>query len=283
MSTVGPIFCYDGRPVKVKLGDREDSPDCETWSNPFDCSSEGSVVVIECVDDDPKSPWKCGAREVHEECLGWGDMTSFCPARSTELGRSTSFHESKYTCGGGAVLASSYSAGLDASTKCPLCGCDAGTECVGRDCDACGGAVSRSADVACVPRAWANLAPPDVPVATPAPAPSPRAATDDDDDDAPFMAGGTLAPTALADRSTGASSAAAILIALIAGGITACAIRQAVVKRRKREAAGGSTYVDIPHRSPGALFAVAPPVGNPLSAARGYDEIADRGPADQEL
>ena len=55
MSTVGPIFCYDGRPVKVKLGEDASDPDCETWSNPFDCASAGSVVVIECDEDDART------------------------------------------------------------------------------------------------------------------------------------------------------------------------------------------------------------------------------------
>ena len=273
------------RGTPAGLGEDDDGRDavCETWSNPFDCANEGSVVVIECVEDDARSPSQCGAREVHEQCVGWADMASFCPARSSEL-KETHFDVSTYQCGGGGVVASSYSAGLDSATHCPLCRCDHPSECVGEDCEACGGVVSRSADAACVPAAWAKLSPADVPVTTLAPAKSPQRAPTKPSAPtaggkaAPSSSSSTAAPTTLPSGATSAaSSTAAILIALIAGGITACAIRQAVVKRRKREALGqgGAQFVDIPNRP---VAFTATPVSNPLAGMRpggrgGYDEI----------
>ena len=356
MSTVGPITCYDGRPLKVRavpapkvvrplfvwrasflsfvrsfaedatargrgvrlslslsllragaraappplewqtartdaasclvgLGESADGKEaaCETWSNPFDCASAGSVVVIECEYDNAKSPSTCGAREIHENCVGWGDMDSFCPARATEL-KATFFEKDTYQCGGKGVIPSAYSSGLDVATHCPLCACDSGTVCVGDDCAKCGGSVSRSADVACVPPAWAAMAGGGAATQTQPPAKAPYTPPRDN----PTPSNGhhevapsrratfapTAVPTTIAQRSSNASSTAAILIALIAGGITACAIRQAVVKKRKREALGASTYVDIPNR-PMAAFTQAT-VHNPMAhggAAKGYDEI----------
>ena len=273
MSTVTAGFCYDGRPLKVRLGESDDGKEaaCETWSNPFDCAAEGSLVVIECEYDDGKSPSQCGAREIHEHCVGWGDMDSFCPARSTEL-KETHFDVGKYRCGGKGVFPSSYSAGLDAVTHCPLCRCNHPSECVGDDCGDCGGVVSRSADVACVPESWAKLSPADVPVATLAPARSPHSSPSSHHSS-------TAAPSMLPSGATStASSTAAILIALVAGGITACAIRQAVVKRRKREAVGGAQFVDIPNRP---VSFTATQVHNPLAGAMagrgGYDEIPSAG------
>ena len=164
---------------------------------------------------------------------------------------------------------------LDATTLCPLCQCAHGTSCIGNDCDACGGVVSRSADSACVPSSWAAAyssssrptAPPHMSSHGGGGISGAPLRTDDDDT--------TRAPTPFGAASADASSTAAILIALVAAAITACAIRQAIVKRRKREALGGAQFVDVPSRPP-AMRTSMPSIPNPLRGSKGgYDQIGD--------
>ena len=266
------IPCLDGRPLKVQLEATSDLPACEAWADSFDCHSEsgGATVVIEC---DSATAIKCAAREVHAQCVGWGSMAGFCPARSTAI--AGPFHGT-YQCGGGSYL-SDRAGPLDATTLCPLCQCAHDTKCIGNDCDACGGVVSRSADAACVPSSWAAAySSSSRPTAPPHMAShggdviSTRPLRSDDDDD-----DGTLAPTPFGAASADASSTAAILIALVAAAITACAIRQAIVKRRKREALGGAQFVDVPSRPP-AMRTSMPSIPNPLRGSKGgYDQIGD--------
>jgi len=265
------VPCLDGRPLKVQLEATSDLPACEAWTDPFDCHSEagGATVVIEC---DDTTSLKCAAREVHAQCAGWASMAGFCPARSSAIAGS---FRGAYACGGGSYV-SMADGPLDATTLCPLCQCDHGTSCIGAACDACGGSgvVSRSADAACVPASWASsyssstrpTAPPHASSSSSSHR-SPTKRSDDDDDD------GTFAPTPFGAASADASSTAAVLIALVAAAITAFAIRQAIVKRRKREALGGAQFVDIPSR-PAAMPSVS--LRNPLRSSGGYDQIGDQ-------
>jgi len=175
---------------------------------------------------------------------------------------------------------------LDAQTLCPVCACRAGAECASHadaaahacntDVDAtvegtCFAAIdgvdgfsttfaSRSSRTACVPNDWIDLTAPPAfnlldddddddggksgPPKTPAPTPRPTTPAPTE----------THAPTAYGDRdqkkkaaaARRASNMAAFVIAFLAVGVAACAIRQAVVKQRRLRAPRAGLYVDIP-------------------------------------
>lgn len=247
------IPCVDGRRVKAKFNNS-----CETFSEHIYCGLDPTyeaVVKIEC---DDASAFGCSASEIHEPCAALEAVeTAFCPARSTQATTSKEVDDSP--CGGEGLLKVGSKYVFDKATTCPVCVCDTGTSCVGSECTKCGESgmlVARSVDASCIPNKWITAAPTqadagggDKPSSGNHPKPTYRAPVyHSKPTHSP-----TLVPTTVPDftrrRARRASSMAVLVIAVLAGLIAACAIRQTVVKQRRAggyRSGGAGLYVDIP-------------------------------------
>jgi len=105
--------------------------------------------------------------------------------------------------------------------------------------------VSRSTRASCVPHTWVTSKPTHAPTPKPHASPGGHSSTNDDQFDI------TAAPTIIgkdaAARAKQASNMAAFIIACLAAGIAACAIRQAIAKQRRfHNPRRSNMYVDIP-------------------------------------
>mmetsp|Transcript_29804 Transcript_29804/g.96146 ORF Transcript_29804/g.96146 Transcript_29804/m.96146 type:complete len:354 (+) Transcript_29804:82-1143(+) len=249
--------CVTG--IKVEASVRfEDDIECTAHAYPVACGYRPFAyednneyppisLQLECADypsgqsAKSKAPWLCSLTEVHEICQvvdGDADLRAFCPPRSTPM---SELDEGDFSA---CLPARKAGFPLVEKTRCPLCLCVDGTSChPGPHCGDCQNAVTRSAVSSCRPHNWTTAQPSRAPTKGPekkedVPEPSPAPAT-----------------PAAADKKQArrASNVAAFVIALLAVGIAACAVRQAVVKQRRFNAPRSGLYVDIPSM-PGSGF-----------------------------
>lgn len=192
-----------------------------------------AVVKVECLGT------RCSAIQTQAPCQTLqDDVEAFCPARSSSVSQ---------------------------GDGCPICECDANTVCFGQD---CADGVSRSNNASCVPDDWDVDVPTSTPVPTSVPVPKPSVS--------PVLV--TSAPTATptvfqkSSKSSKASSLAVLIMAILAGGIAACAIRQTIVRNRQSRLSG--LYVDIP--SSDVTYTRHTPLRRPPGHRRG-EEGHDRG------
>lgn len=254
--------CINGRQVRAKFLSLPDAPDgeeersCEVVSEHLYCGYDNSkefAVKIEC---DASSAFRCSAAEILSPCSALDlKKDAFCPARSKPLETKSEIQWDSMRCGGSGMvyLESRY---FEYTTACPVCKCEPGTQCYGNDCGKCGrvngsALVSRSTDAACIPDSWL-VSPVPVQATSAAPTPAPVQAISNSSTPSSTRAP-TLAPAAPSAPAGApskavrrASSMAVLVIAILAGGIAACAIRNVVVKQYRHRRSSLGLYVDIP-------------------------------------
>ena len=238
--------CLPGMTVKAEVLLFEEY-NCTAHAYPLACTFDDgrpTELQLDCAEKDPlKAPNLCTLTDTHQPCnlLSIDRLASYCPPRSSPWNSKKALSSS---CPYPALKDDTT---LIEKTRCPLCTCDQeSSECFGDQCDSCDGTVTRSAISTCKPKKW-TLGP----TASPVLAPTQHPAEPEKRNPTPEPTTNKGVTQKDENNARRASNMAAFVIALLAAGIAACAIRQAVVKQRSRfHAPRSGLYVDIPSTLP---------------------------------